>query len=73
MNRFNKFNTRFKQILGVANDYEVAAKLKIPSSSFSTMKSSNNIPYEKVMKYCEDKEIDLAWLFNIKKNNDNNS
>jgi len=68
MNKFNNFNTKFKQVIGVSNDYEVAAKLKIPASTFATMKLSNNIPYDKVIKYSQDMEIDLAWLFDIQQN-----
>jgi gliding motility-associated protein GldM len=43
-------------------------KLKIPASTFATMKLSNNIPYDKVIKYSQDMEINLAWLFDIKQN-----
>ena len=68
MNKFNTFNTRFKQILKIDNDYEIANILNIPASSYSTMKKSNNIPYEKVISYCEIRQIDIVWILDIKTN-----
>lgn len=63
---FDEFNSKFKFIFGFSNDTEAAEALGIKRSTYASFKKLNKIPYEEAIKYCEDKNIDLAWLLNLK-------
>ncbi len=73
MTKFNKFNTKFKELINRPKDKDVLLALDISKSTFATMKRNNQIPYDKVISYCKNREINLAWLLDIKKNNDHNT
>ena len=44
-------------------DKDVANALKIPQSTFATMKKRNSIPYEEILEFCALRKISLNWLF----------
>lgn len=44
-------------------DKDVATALKIPQSTFATMKKRNSIPYEEILEFCAIRKISLNWLF----------
>jgi len=44
-------------------DKDVATALKIPQSTFATMKKRNSIPYEEILEFCALRKISLNWLF----------
>ncbi len=64
--KFEEFNAKFKFLFALEKDTEVARALNIPDTSFASMKRHNNIPYDKVIKYCEEKCVDLNWIINLK-------
>ena len=39
-----------------------------PELSHKTRKKRDDIPYEQAIKYCEEKNVDLNWILNIKEN-----
>lgn len=67
MKKFDEFNAKFKSIFAFQRDIEVARALKIPLPTFSTMKKKDVIPYEQVVKFCEEKSIDLNWLLDLRR------
>ncbi|MCT7643860.1 helix-turn-helix domain-containing protein [Aliarcobacter butzleri] len=63
---FDEFNSKFKFIFGCNSDKEVAEKLQMRQTTFATMKKRDEVPYELVIKYCEDKQVKLDWILNLK-------
>lgn len=66
--KFDEFNSNFKFLFGLKKDREVAESLNIRKETFITRKRRDDIPYEQVIKYCEEKNVDLNWILNIKEN-----
>jgi hypothetical protein len=66
--KFDEFNSKFKFLFGLKKDREVAESLNIRKETFITKKRRDDIPYEQVIKYCEEKNVDLNWILNIKEN-----
>ena len=66
--KFNEFNSNFKFIFGLNSDTEVADALGIRKETYKTRKKRDDIPYEQAIKYCEEKNVDLNWILNIKEN-----
>ena len=66
--KFDEFNSKFKFLFGLNKDREVAESLNIRKETFITRKRRDDIPYEQVIKYCEEKNVDLNWILNIKEN-----
>jgi hypothetical protein len=64
--KFDEFNSKIKFLLNLDTDTQVANELNISKTSYASMKRNNNIPYEKVIKYCKDKCIDINWVINLK-------
>ena len=64
--QFKEFNAKIKFIMKADNDWEVADDLGIKYSTYQTMKRLDNIPYEQVIEYCKDKQVDLNWILTIK-------
>lgn len=65
--KFDDFNAKFKFIFRLRSDKEVAETLGIKNFTFSQAKKRDDIPYEKVVKFCKDKNVDLNWILNLKK------
>ena len=66
--KFNEFNSKFKFIFRLNSDIEVADALGIRKETYKTRKKRDDIPYEQAIKYCEEKNVDLNWILNIKEN-----
>lgn len=64
---FDEFNSKFKFLVNLETDVQVAKELNIEKTSFATMKKNDQIPYERVIKYCQDKCIDLNWIINLRR------
>ncbi len=66
INKFTEFNSKMKFITGCNTNVELADELEIVKSTFQTMKNNDKIPFEKALKYLEDKCIDANWLFKLR-------
>ena len=61
-NRVLAVLTRLSRVLEAANDTELARMLGTTSSTISSWKARNSIPYAKCEEIAEDRGINLDWL-----------
>lgn len=61
-NRVLAVLTRLSRVLEAANDTELARMLGTTSSTISSWKARNSIPYAKCEEVAEDRGINLDWL-----------
>lgn len=65
---FDEFKNKFKFIFNLNTNKDIADALDIKTSTFASMQKRDEIPFEQVIKYCEDRAVDLNWVINLKKN-----
>ncbi len=47
---------------GFKNDAQVAALLNISKQNLSSYKTRGTLPYEELIKYCDDRKLSLDWI-----------
>ncbi len=65
---FHDFLHKFKYITRTSSETDVAKELGIKPRSFNDMKRNDKVPFEEVIKYCEQRQIDILWITNLQNN-----
>ena len=58
---------KFKSKAGVKSDYEAAELLHLKQTTLSQRKKRESVPYEELIRYCQQNAVSLDELFNVKK------
>lgn len=64
---FDEFNSKFKFLFGFKTDKEVTEALNMKPTTFTSMSRRDAIPFEQVINYCKERNVDLNWILNLKK------
>lgn len=60
---FDKITERIKAYKSIRYDIDVAELLGMTQSAFAERKRRNSIPYEELIRFCDEEKIPYQWLF----------
>ncbi len=63
MKEINKILERLKEKLSLKNDYELTKYLGLSSGTITNWRNRKKIPYETIFTICENKKIDINYIF----------
>jgi len=60
--RFEEVMARLKQAIKVENDAQIAEELGLSSSGFANIKKRGSLPYERLERVCNSRNVSMDWL-----------
>lgn len=60
--RFEEVMARLKQAIKAENDAQVAEELGLSSSGFANIKKRGSLPYERLERVCNSRNVSMDWL-----------
>ena len=60
--RFEEVMARLKQAIKAENDAKVAEELGLSSSGFANIKKRGSLPYERMERVCDSRNVSMDWL-----------
>jgi len=67
MSQFEEIFTRLYDKIGISKDSEFCKKYKIASSTLSSWRNRDSIPFEKILEITQNEELSLDYILNGKK------
>lgn len=60
--RFEEIMARLKRAIKAENDAQIAEELGLSSSGFANIKKRGSLPYERLERICNSRNVSMDWL-----------